>query len=161
MPDPAGFRIRAIRVSDRPACVAFTVASDPWKAMEVSAAAVRKSLARCRTFVAVDRRAILGYVMIQDGVPPIGGYIRRLVVAPAARNRGVGKALLAFAEKKLFAKSPCVFLCTGHRNSAAKRFYAREGHRVVGKLPDAMVKGQNELILWKSKGPWLDRKARH
>ena len=84
------------------------------------------------------------------------GYIRVVCVAPAFRGRGVGSALVRFAEERIFRDSPNVFLCVSEFNTGARRFYERLGFELVGELRDYVVKGHSEFLLRKTAGPMSD-----
>jgi ribosomal protein S18 acetylase RimI-like enzyme len=78
------------------------------------------------------------------------GYIKSLAVAPAFRNRGLGRRLIEFAEKRIFSEQPNVFLCVSTFNPDAKRLYERLGYKVIGLLDDYIVPGHGEYLLRKS-----------
>ena len=57
------------------------------------------------------------------------------------------------AEEIIFSYSPNVFLCVSSFNKKAKRFYERLGYKRVGILKDFLIKGADEYLLRKTKGP--------
>ena len=81
------------------------------------------------------------------------GYVQLLGVAAEFRGRGVGKALIEFAERRIFRETPNVFICVSDFNRDAQRFYARMGYERVGELRDFIVAGYSELLLRKTIGP--------
>jgi len=81
------------------------------------------------------------------------GYIQTVCVAPRFRARGFGSALVRFAEERILAEHPNVFLCVSSFNPAALRLYLRLGYTRVGELPDLIVRGHSEILLRKTSGP--------
>ena len=81
------------------------------------------------------------------------GYIQLLGVAPEFRGRGVGKALIDFAEQRIFRETPNVFICVSDFNQEAQGFYAKMGYQKVGELTDFIVAGHAEILLRKTIGP--------
>ncbi len=81
------------------------------------------------------------------------GYVQLLGVAAAFRGQGIGRALIAYAEQRIFRETPNVFICVSDFNRDAQRFYAKMGYRKVGELPDFVVSGHSEYLLRKTIGP--------
>lgn len=81
------------------------------------------------------------------------GYVQLLGVAAKFRGQGVGRALIEFAEQRIFRETPNVFICVSDFNSQARAFYARLGYEVVGELKDFIVAGHSEFLLRKTIGP--------
>jgi len=81
------------------------------------------------------------------------GYIQTVCAAPEARGTGVGTALVAFAEERIFRDHKNAFICVSDFNPGARRLYERLGYRLVGELPDYIVAGHTELLLRKTRGP--------
>lgn len=69
-----------------------------------------------------------------------------IAIAPAARRRGVGGAVLRALQRHAQEQRACIGLAVTHTNDAARRLYAAAGFRVRGS--DAL---QQQLI-WQ--GPW-------
>src|SRR4051812_46745573 len=70
---------------------------------------------------------VIGLVLLAMNVPLIKGYIGALAVHPAHRGRGVGTALVRFAEERTFVVSPNLFLTVSSFNPGARRLYERLG----------------------------------
>ena len=83
---------------------------------------------------------------------PLNGYINLLCVREDCRGRGLGAALIAWAEEKIFAQSPNAFICAS--SSGARRLYERLGYRLVGVLKDYVAAGHDEVLLRKTRGSW-------
>jgi ribosomal-protein-alanine N-acetyltransferase len=81
------------------------------------------------------------------------GYIQLLGVAPEFRSRGVGKALIEFAEQRIFRETPNVFICVSDFNREAQGFYAKMGYQRIGELKDFIIPGHAEILLRKTIGP--------
>lgn len=102
--------------------------------------------------VAVLGPALAGFVVV-NMKGAFAGYIQTVCVAPEHRRRGLGALLVGHAEERIFRESPNVFLCVSDFNEGARRFYERLGYRLVGELPDFIVRGHAELLLRKTRGP--------
>lgn len=81
------------------------------------------------------------------------GYVQLLGVAPEFRGHGVGKALIEFAERRIFRETPNVFICVSDFNQAAQGFYANMGYQKIGELQDFIIAGHAEILLRKTIGP--------
>ena len=84
------------------------------------------------------------------------GYIQSVGVRDDWRGRGLGTALLAFAESRIFAEAPNAFICASSFNERARALYERLGYEVVGELRDYIVRGHSEWLLRKSIAPLAD-----
>jgi ribosomal protein S18 acetylase RimI-like enzyme len=162
-------RIRPLRAGDVEAC-ARLVAGDPlWQRYGLTLRRARRAL---RQVLAARRRggatalaagdvavAAVGGVPVgfvwfrREGTFHHSGYVRWLAVAPAARGRGVGTALLRHAEARIFRHGPNVFLTVSAFNRRARAFYRRLGYVRVGALTDYVVPGVTEVLLRKTRGP--------
>lgn len=91
--------------------------------------------------------------LILDLTGPFKGYIQTICMAPEARGRGFGSKALQWAEERIFRESPNVFMCVSSFNAGARRLYERLGFEVVGTLREYVIRGQDELLLRKTRGP--------
>ena len=81
------------------------------------------------------------------------GYIQTVCAAEEFRGTGVGSALVAFAEERIFRDFRNAFICVSDFNPGARRLYERLGFRLVGELTNYVVAGHSELLLRKTRGP--------
>jgi ribosomal-protein-alanine N-acetyltransferase len=101
---------------------------DPWTDRSLEEA-VRSS--HGMGLVAVQRAEVVGYLLARQ----VGGSgeILNLAVAPRARRKGVGRALLGRGLRDLAGVGVLeVFLEVRESNQAARALYEAEGFRVVG-----------------------------
>ena len=80
---------------------------------------------------------------------------RTVAVREDWRGRGLGSALIAFAEARILPETPDVFLCVSSFNHRARALYERLGYEVIGELRDYIVQGHAEWLLRKTVGPLL------
>lgn len=98
-------------------------------------------------FVAVDDAAIVGMVHWE------GDFIHALHVAGSAQGRGIGRELLAHAERAIAEHHAAARLETDTFNTRARAFYAAGGYREVDSYPDQeWDSGLTTLLLEKSLG---------
>ncbi len=140
--------------SDIDACARMMAASDPWRTLGRGVDACARSLSdpSRERWVARDGEGIAGFLILNMSGAFVG-YIQAIFAAERARGTGVGTALLAFAEERIFRVSPNVFLCVTSFNEGAKRLYERTGYEVVGVLRDYLVRGYDEILMRKTRGP--------
>ncbi|HHW88485.1 MAG TPA: GNAT family N-acetyltransferase [Chloroflexi bacterium] len=104
--------------------------------------------------VAEVEERVAGFVWyVAEGAFQRSGYIMLFGVAPDMQGQGVGRALLTYAERALFAANASIVLLVSDFNHDAQRFYQRHGYVQVGALPDYVKTGVNELIYYKRKPP--------
>ena len=97
--------------------------------------------------VALDDGLVVGYVGLQMMVDE--GHIVNLAVAPAARGRGIGSALLARALEAASERGArLVTLEVRENNLEAERLYRRYGFEAVGRRPRYYTDtGEDALIM--------------
>jgi ribosomal protein S18 acetylase RimI-like enzyme len=157
MHTPAGLHLaELLEPADIDGCVALMQASDPWRRLGVGPEACRRTIThpgRLAHGAWLDG-ALAGFIVLNfEG--PFTGYVQLIGVAPERRGQGVGRALMALAERIAFARGPNLFLCVSGFNTGAQRFYAQLGFEEVGRLRDHLVAGEDELLLRKTRGPIL------
>jgi ribosomal-protein-alanine N-acetyltransferase len=136
------------------ACAAIMSSSEPWvtlkRGYETSLRLLRDP-SRERYVARVEER--LAGILVLNLQGAFVGYLQTICIAPEFRGRGLGSALIAFAEERIFREHPNVFLCVSSFNHSARRLYERLGYSVVGELTNYLVPGQSEILLRKSQGP--------
>jgi ribosomal protein S18 acetylase RimI-like enzyme len=122
------------------------------------ALAAQRSTSRAREAgefaVAHQDKQVVGFVWFRlEGTFHHSGYIRWIGVTPHARGQSVGARLMAYAERKIFARGPNVFLMVSAFNSAAQGFYKRLGYTQVGSISNYAMRGITERLFRKTRGP--------
>ncbi|MHB0996860.1 MAG: GNAT family N-acetyltransferase [Elusimicrobiales bacterium] len=145
---------RLTSLKDKRAAAALMGASDPWLKLGLKPEHCLRTFGVPfrETYAAREGGEIAGFVVITM-YGTFRGYIQVLFVSPAFRGRGLGEELMAFAEKKIFARAPNVFLCVSSFNKGAQRFYRRLGYKKAGLLKDFLVRGSDEVLMRKTIGP--------
>jgi ribosomal protein S18 acetylase RimI-like enzyme len=136
------------------ACATIMATSDPWitlgRTFDRCLATVRDTA--LERYVAIDSGEVVGFILISMR-GSFTGYIKSIAVREDWRGRGLGSALLAFAEERILRESPNVFICVSSFNARAQALYARLGYETVGDLRDFIVRGYDERLLRKTTGP--------
>jgi ribosomal protein S18 acetylase RimI-like enzyme len=136
------------------ACARMMAESEPWltlgRTYQVSLAVVQDPSRE--VYVARDESGLAGFVILcMTGA--FVGYIQTVCIHPDRRGQGLGSKLVEFAEQRILAESPNVFMCVSSFNRDARRLYERLGYQVIGELTDYIVQGHSEILLRKSLGP--------
>ena len=152
-----------VNASDRAraeACARLMVSSEPWitlqRSFDSALGALRDPGKELHAVLAGDE--VAGFVLL-DLRGPLSGYIQSICVRPDLRGHGLGAALIGWAEQRVLRESPNVFLCVSSFNAGARRLYERLGYEVVGRFPNFIVRGHDELLLRKTQGPWVEFRA--
>ena len=142
-------KIIAMTKAHNSACNDIVASSEPWKSLRESVDFL-PSIKRKQAFVAVIEGAVAGFVVFtHEPVFARGGYLRAIGVAPAIRGFGIGKLLMAFAEKATAKQATNFFLCVSSFNRSAQTFYRKCGYTKVGRIDGLIRKGAAEFIYWK------------
>lgn len=140
--------------ADARLCARMMCASEPWITLgrdyEASLAILRDPTRE--SYVGRRGTELVGFIVL-NMAGALVGYIQTVCVAPEYRGRGIGSALVRFAEERIWDDAPNVFLCVSDFNAAARRLYERLGYAVVGELKDYVVAGHSEILMRKSRGP--------
>lgn len=136
-------------------CADIMASTDPWITLGRDRNATYGSVAHplAETYVAEESGQIAGVVIVVMKMPLLRGYIMGLAVRPEFRKRGVGSALLKFAEERIFRESPNVFLCVSTFNATAQRLYETHGYQRIGVIDNYAIEGIGEILLRKTLGP--------
>jgi len=136
------------------ACARMMAGTEPWITLRRDyEACLRVVLDETRERYVAYRGGRLAGVLILNLKGGFVGYIQTVCAAPELRGTGVGTALVAFAEERIFRDHRNVFICVSDFNHAARRLYERLGFRLVGEMTDYVVAGHSELLLRKTRGP--------
>jgi ribosomal protein S18 acetylase RimI-like enzyme len=136
------------------ACARMMAQTEPWITLRRDYEACRRVVLdeTRERYVAYDADRLAG-LLVLNVKGAFVGYIQTVCAASEYRGRGVGTALVAFAEERIFRDHPNVFICVSDFNAGARRLYERLGYRLVGELTDYVVAGRSELLLRKTRGP--------
>ena len=153
---PQGLSLRRLSQPDEAeSCARLMSSTEPWitlgRTREASLDMVRD--ATREAYIARIDDAFAGFLILNMHGAFVG-YIQTICLAPEFRGRGLGTAIVGWAEERIFRESPNVFMCVSSFNRDAQRLYQRLGYGVVGELNDYLVPGHSEILLRKTKGPW-------
>ena len=124
---------------------------DGFAATTPTAARIRERWSEGPVWVALDGERVVGTVAVM--ATPTGLYMRSMAVAPEARGRGVGRALLEQVEGFARAHGQArVYLSTTPFLDEAIRLYQRAGFVRVGEGPKAL-RGTPLFTMEKRLGP--------
>jgi ribosomal protein S18 acetylase RimI-like enzyme len=155
MAETTGLTIRPLQTREEAeACARMMAETEPWITLERDYdSCLRVVLDETRERYVAYRGERLAGVVVLNVKGAFVGYIQTVCAAPQARGTGVGTALVAFAEERIFRDHRNVFICVSDFNDGARRLYERLGYRRVGELHDYVVAGHSELLLRKTRGP--------
>jgi ribosomal protein S18 acetylase RimI-like enzyme len=143
-----------MRALDRTWAAGLMARSEPWLTLGRGRTDALKLLRnrRKQCFIVRSGGERAGFLVL-DLNGPLGGYIQTIGVAPEMRGRGIGGAVLRWAEARVFKTQRNVLLCVSSFNRGAQRLYRRAGYEVVGRLRDYVVAGHDEILMRKTLGP--------
>lgn len=140
--------------ADAEACARLMASSEPWltlgRTLEASLRIVQDPTRE--VYIIRDDAGLAGFLILcMTGA--LVGYIQTVCIEADRRGQGLGSKLVEFAERRILAESPNVFMCVSSFNHGARRLYERLGYHVVGELTDYIVQGHSELLLRRTVGP--------
>jgi [ribosomal protein S18]-alanine N-acetyltransferase len=136
-------------------CAAIMSASEPWITLKRDFHACLRAMHGNfkEVYIATNEHTpVLGCIVLQMA-GTFKGYIQSICVAPQARKRGVGRALIQFCEERIFRETPNVFICVSSFNTEAARLYYTLGYEKIGELKDFIIRGYSEIVMRKTIGP--------
>ncbi|HSU54810.1 MAG TPA: N-acetyltransferase [Candidatus Dormibacteraeota bacterium] len=137
-------------------CARAMASSEPWLTLgsnyEHCLKAITDASRKAYVAVTTDPNQVSG-LLVLNLIGPLRGYVQMICVLPEFRNQGIGRQLLAFAERRIFCDYQNVFLCVSSFNLSAQRLYERLGYTRVGKLDNYVVQGHDEILMRKTIGP--------
>jgi ribosomal protein S18 acetylase RimI-like enzyme len=131
------------------ACNAIAIASEPWKTLNERIDFLKYISLKQAYVCMIDNEPAGFIVFTSEPVFARGGYIRAVGVAPEIRRHGIGRKLLALAERIMARRCENSYLCVSSFNRPAAAFYRANGYTRVGKLPGLIKPGAAEYIYWK------------
>lgn len=140
---------------DRERCAQMMSQSEPWITLQRDLDGCREAMRGeyKESYVAREGDELLGFIVLQmSGV--LTGYIQSICVAPAARGRNIGSALIQVAEERIFSVSPNVFMFVSSFNTRAFELYSRLGYEKIGTVKNFVADGYDEFLLRKTRGSW-------
>jgi ribosomal-protein-alanine N-acetyltransferase len=152
--------VRQIETDDEAvACARIMSSSEPWITLgrdyDSSLATVRDPAREVYVATPEGDGDVVGFLILSMRGAFVG-YIQSVGVREDWRGRGLGTAIIAFAESRIFAETPNAFICVSSFNERARALYQRQGYEVVGELRDYIVRGHSEWLLRKSIAPLAD-----
>lgn len=143
------------------ACAELMASSDPWAALYFTVDECESELRGPN----VDIYGLLGSdgpglrAFIATAEHGIGSepLIEFLCVDASERGRGLGTALIEFAESEIFADADNIYLFVSDINPNAVRLYERLGFQRIGEIPDFNLYGQTEYFYRKTRRPRQER----
>lgn len=150
-----GLTVRPLlSVEEAEHCARMMAESEPWitlgRSFEAGLAMLQDPFRE--RYLALLGSEITGFLVLMTRGALVG-YIQTICVAPAFRRSGIGTKLVAFAEERIFADFPNVFMCVSSFNVRAQRLYERLGYEQIARLDDYIVPGHAELLLRKRRTP--------
>jgi tRNA (guanine37-N1)-methyltransferase len=131
-----------VAVLQRACWITEGLANRSWSALEMTCETAdekRRSFEEWHTWVVRSGGRLVGSVRARVGLEDPGQWeIGRLMVAPDLQGRGIGRALLEYAEAAAPAGTRRFWVNTGTKSTANLRRYRRAGYRVLpgeGRFP--------------------------
>ncbi len=148
--------IRPYVEGDREAAVRMLAGSDPWKTLGYTATdldSLFDTMPQGREAIVIEHHGnVAGLALLRQRFL-MGDYLELLVIAPSARGKGLGRALLTYLEGLVFARAKNLFVCVSDFNKEARRFYQKHGYQEIGPMPNFLIPGSAEILLRKTAGP--------
>lgn len=134
-------------------CATIMCESEPWITLQRNYSDCLESVHGNykEIYMTKDNNKLSGFIILQMA-GTFKGYIQTICVAPEARGKGIGTALIQFAEQRIFSISPNAFMCVSSFNHEAAKLYQQLGYEKIGELKDFILEGYSEILLRKSIG---------
>jgi ribosomal protein S18 acetylase RimI-like enzyme len=125
--------------------------TDPWIRLGIT---LEQTIKICHDpryglFIALDREKPAGMIVIDDRGLAGSPYIKTIAVAEEYRGKGIGSQMILFTEALYRKEYRHLFLCVSSFNLKARQLYERLGFVRVGELPDYIIEGASEIIMYK------------
>ncbi len=144
--------------SEKKICAKIMTGSDPWKTLGITMEMMLKTLKDPlhKTYLVLINEQIAGTFVLQER-GAFTGYIKSIAVKKEWQGHKIGELMMTFIEDKFFLSGSNVFLCVSSFNKNAQRFYQNLGYKEVGILTDYVVKGYDEILMRKTRGPIIKK----
>ncbi len=145
-----GLTIQPAAANDHEWCARLMASTDPWITLGRTYDLCLARLNRAGSILFVARRGgqPLGFLLLDPHGVAGSPYIASVACSAEARGRGLGSAILDFAES-LYPQARYIFLCVSSFNTEARRLYERRGYALVGELKDYAMDGASEYLMSK------------
>ena len=143
--------IRMANERERDQAAELLAGSEPWITLGITAEKCRKTChdPELMVYIAFADQSPAGVIILDPQGVAGSPYIKSVAVYPAFRSKGIGAALLSFAEEKFRDRCRFIFLCVSSFNTRAQKFYERCGYAVTGELKDYLLDGKSEILMVK------------
>jgi len=135
-------------------CAGLMASNEPWitlqRTCEDSVKLVEDPISE--VYLLKNDQQRIGFIMIKMK-GGFTGYIQNIALSEEARGKGIGEAAIRHIEEIIFQSTPNVFICASSFNLGAQKLYQRLGYEIVGILKDYIIKGHDEVLMRKTKGP--------
>jgi ribosomal-protein-alanine N-acetyltransferase len=147
----SALRILPANPHDREWAAQLMARSEPWTTLRRSLDTSRAVLndPEFQVFVARSGQDRCGFLILDPRGVAGAPYLKSLATVDAYRGRGIGTALVRYAEEHFRPHSRYLFLCVSSFNDGARRLYERLGYERVGELKDLAVDGASEWLMCK------------
>ena len=138
-------------------CAQMMSQSEPWITLKRDLNGCKEAMrgSHKEVYVCINDEKLQGFIVLQmAGV--FKGYIQSICVSPEMRGSGLGTAMIAFAEKRIFSVSPNVFMLVSTFNERAANLYFRLGYEKIGVLKNFVIDRMDEFLLRKTIGSLRD-----
>lgn len=131
-------------------CAQLMATSEPWLTLRRGVEECRHAVTHPEYMVHIAHSGgeLQGFIRIHPRGVAGSPYIASIAVAADSRGRGIGSFLLRHAEE-VFAHSRYIFLCVSAFNPRAIQLYERRGYGRLGRLPDYVIDGADEILMMK------------
>lgn len=146
-----GLVIRMASPEDTDWAIQLLLGSEPWTTLGATEEQFLKIFRdpQYLTFVAHLNGIPCGLLILHPRGLASSPYVKTVAVTPETRSRGIGAALMQFAENHFRSESKHIFLCVSSFNERAKVFYHNLGYHIVGELKDYIIEGESEILMHK------------
>ncbi|MFH1530728.1 MAG: GNAT family N-acetyltransferase [Pseudomonadota bacterium] len=153
-----GITIRDVEVEDIDALVEIVQGQPLWERYGYRPSRVKSDLLGAMesadtVLVAEAGEGAVGFIWLQGKAAfSRSPYLRVLAVCRGSEGQGIGGLLLRRGEESMNGAGGGMFLLVSDFNRDAHRFYLREGYCEVGRIPDYLVQGISERLMFKRWG---------